>query len=98
MFLLNGKIGSILLVSNFWTAPENFEYPDSPDLIGKLKVGNNLFFESNNPISANQIKEMLHTLIDYPNARFVKFDMPNLTASFSSTPEAEEYLVKLAGK
>lgn len=82
----------------FWTSSENFEYPDSPDLIGKLKVSGNLFFESSEPISSNQIKEILHTLVDYPQLRFVKFDMPNLTASFSSTHEAEDYLIKLASR
>lgn len=86
------------MVRDFWTDPENFEYPDSPDLIGKLKVGKNLFFESSEPVSNNQLKEMLHTLVDYPDARFIKFDAPNLTASFSSTYEAEEYLAKLASK
>lgn len=82
----------------FWTASENFDYPDSPDLIGKLKTAGNLFFESSEPVSRKQINEVLNTLVDYPNLRFIKFEAPNLTASWSSTPEAEDYLHDLSSE
>jgi hypothetical protein len=85
-------------LDNFWTHPENFEYPDSPNLVGKLKVGGNMFFQSSEPVSAKQIDEILNTLIDYPQLRFVKFEIPNLKVAFTSTHAAEEYLSKLASR
>jgi len=85
-------------MNSWWTAPENFEYPRSKNLIGKLKRGGNMFFESSDPINKEQIGEICSTLIDYPNLRFVKLEAPNLTASFSSTPEAEDYLTQLVSE
>ncbi len=85
-------------MSSFWTDPENFEFPRSKTLTGKLRGNANMFFESKESVNRDQIVEMCNHLLFYPDLRFIKFDMPNLRASFSSTYEAEDHLNRLVGR
>jgi hypothetical protein len=84
-----------MIVDNFWSDNDNLYGPPSEDLMGRLKVAGNLFFESSTPINHEQVNDILYTLIDYPDLRFIKMDTPNIKKSFSSTVEAENYLKQL---
>ncbi len=85
------------MASSFWTASENFKCSRSETLRGFTKR-TNMFFESNDPINRDQIIEICNHLLFYPEMRFVKVNAPNLTASFESVPEAEDYLNQLVSR
>jgi len=85
-------------MDRFWSSYENLDGPPSPNLVGKLKVAGNLFFESSVPINRQQVGDMLYTLLDYPDLRFVKVDTPNLKKGFNSTFEAQDYLKRLVDR
>lgn len=83
------------MIDNFWSDSNNLYGPPSEDLVGKLKIAGNLFFESTAPINHEQVNNILYTLVDYPDLRFIKLDTPNIKKSFSSTTDAENYLKRL---
>lgn len=87
-----------MLINRFWTSHENLDGPSSDNLVGKLKFGGNLFFESSMPVNRENINDILFTLLDYPQLRFVKITSPNLKKGFNSTLEAEEYLKRLVNR
>ncbi len=82
-------------LDRFWSSYKNLDGPPSPNLVGKLKISGNAFFESEAPINREQIEDILDKLVDYPNLRFIKIKAPNIKKAFNSTPEAEEYLKRL---
>lgn len=87
-----------LSMDRFWSSYENFDGPASPNLRGYLKTAGNAFFESTAPINRKQVSEIMDTLFEYPDLRFIKIKTPNLKKAFGSTVEAEDYLKKLVDR